>query len=72
MALITSTDAGREIERLRELREVAGLTQLELAQRAGCSLAYVRQLEAGAAPRWSRVVPDILAVFAAIKQEVNP
>lgn len=38
-------------EALRLSRRAAGLTQVELAQRAGCSLAYVQMTERGYEPR---------------------
>lgn len=48
---------------IREQRLATGLTQTELAARAGCSVAYVRQLEAGCLPRHSRVLPDVMAAL---------
>jgi transcriptional regulator with XRE-family HTH domain len=49
--------------KLRELREAAGLTQSELAQRAGLSKAGVTQLEQGRRkPAWETV----LALAAAL------
>jgi predicted transcriptional regulator len=53
----------QDVEQLREKRESAGLTQVDLARRAGYSVSYIRLLEAGLAPRWSRVVPDVLRVL---------
>jgi transcriptional regulator with XRE-family HTH domain len=47
----------------RNARRAAGLTQFELAGRAGCSLAYVRAVEGGFWPAnpdnaaaWSRIL----------------
>lgn len=45
---------------LREQRRAAGLSQQDLAQRAGCSISYVRVLEQGFAPDRSDVLPRIL------------
>lgn len=57
MAVSTSTP---QVGGIRDLRRAAGITQTELAVRAGCSVAYVRQLETGCLPRSSRVLPAIL------------
>jgi len=45
-------------ERLRELREAEGLTQQELADRAGLTLQRVFKIEQGQSedPRWSTVL----------------
>ncbi len=48
---------------VRQRRQAVGLTQIELAARAGCALSSVFNLEAGIVPRRSRVVPRILAVL---------
>lgn len=45
---------------LRAARRAAGLSQQELAQRAGCSIAYLRLLERGFAPDRSTVLPRIV------------
>jgi transcriptional regulator with XRE-family HTH domain len=52
-------------ERLRQLREGAGLTQQELAERAGCHYMTVSLLERGTQePAWPLVLQlaDVLAV----------
>lgn len=57
--------AGAEVfaVRLRELRTAAGLSQQELAQRAGMSLRQMSRLETGEnVPTW----PTILALAAAL------
>ncbi len=41
---------------VRELRDRRGLSQFQLAERAGCSLDSVRRLEAGRATRFDTVV----------------
>lgn len=44
-------------ERLRELREQAGLSRQELAERAGLKMSRIRDLEQGVnIPRWDAVV----------------
>lgn len=50
---------------LREARRAAGLTQQQLADRACCSVDYVRLLERGFSPRYSDVWPRILEALAA-------
>ena len=53
---------------IRDARKAAGLTQQQLAQRAGCSMAYVRVIEAGYTPAQSDVLPRVFAVL----NEVEP
>jgi transcriptional regulator with XRE-family HTH domain len=48
---------------LHERRKAAGLSQQRLAELAGCSLTFVRVLEAGYEPATSAVLPRILAVL---------
>ncbi len=55
---------------MRERRQGAGLTQIEVAARAGCALSTVFNLEAGIVPRRSRVVPAILAVLDQAERDV--
>ncbi len=52
-------------ESLRDRRLAVGLSQQALAERAGCSVASLRNLEAGwrATMRGSRVLGDILAAL---------
>lgn len=57
--MLTATTSSR-VGGIRSLREARGLTQVDLAQLAGCSVAYLRLLEAGCIPRRSRVLPDVL------------
>ena len=56
---------------LRKQREAVGLTQVEVARRARCSVSYVRLLESGPAPHWSRVLPDVCRVLAEAAAEVH-
>lgn len=50
-------DVDRFGGRLRELREQAGLTRQELADRAGLKLGGIRDLEQGVnQPKWGTVV----------------
>ncbi len=56
-----TTDPGGTI---RAGRRRKGLTQDALADRAGCSVDYVRLLERGYVPRYSDVLPRVLAVLA--------
>ena len=63
----TRMDAGLFAKRLKELRETAGLTQMELARRAGLSQKAVSAWELGQRePLWSHVV----ALAAAMGVEV--
>ena len=48
---------------LRGARREAGLTQQELATRAGCSLSYLVMLEMGFSPARSAVLPRIIRVL---------
>jgi predicted transcriptional regulator len=57
---MVSTQATPKPGDLRKLRAHAELSQQALAVAAGCSLAYVRLLEAGYEPRDSEVLPRIL------------
>jgi transcriptional regulator with XRE-family HTH domain len=56
----TGASGGRA---LRDLRRAAGLTQVELAHAARCSIATVALFEAGYAPERSTVLPRIIAVL---------
>lgn len=51
---------------IRAAREAAGLTQQQLAQRAGVSLAYLRMIEGGYTPTSSKS-----PAFARILAEVE-
>jgi transcriptional regulator with XRE-family HTH domain len=64
-ASIVSSDVGS----LRALREARGLTQVDVARRAGCSVSYIRLLEAGGVPHKSRVLPDVLRVLVPKRSE---
>ncbi len=55
---------------MRQRRQAVGLTQIEVAARAGCALSSVFNLEAGIVPRRSRVVPAILAVLDQAEQDL--
>lgn len=50
----------------REARRAAGLTQQRLAHIAGCSIGYVRHLEAGYRPQSVAQSPQLRAVAAAL------
>lgn len=50
---------------IRERRRRKGLTQEQLADRAGCSIDYVRLLDRGYVPRYSDVLPRVLSVLNA-------
>ncbi|MGZ4254814.1 MAG: helix-turn-helix domain-containing protein [Solirubrobacteraceae bacterium] len=63
---MSTTATPRVGPELREARRRAGLTQERLAQVAGCSLAYVRQLETGLAPANSQKLADIWRVLDAL------
>ncbi len=53
-------ELGREIV---EMRKAAGLTQVELASRAGVGLRFVRELERGKATVRLDKVNQVLALF---------
>lgn len=53
------TLAPGQVGSLRAARRAAGLTQQTLAERAGCSISYVRLIEQGFAPTSSDVLPRI-------------
>ena len=54
---MASTEADRFAGRLRELREGAGLSREQLADRAGMKVNGVRDLEQGVrSPRWETVL----------------
>lgn len=57
---------------LREQRRAAGLSQQRVAELAGCSLTFVRVLEAGYAPVTSNVLPRIHAVLDGPTQSSAP
>lgn len=61
MGTTTTSGAGRD---LREARERAGLTRVELAALAGCSLAQLASIEQGAVPKRSQVLRAALAALA--------
>ena len=55
---------GRFAVRLRELRLAQGMTQFDLSNRAGVSLAFVGRLEAGAASCTVEVLDKIAKALA--------
>ncbi len=57
---------------IREARKAAGLTQQQLATLAGCSMAYVRVIEAGYTPAQSDVLPRVFAVLNERRQDGHP
>jgi y4mF family transcriptional regulator len=48
---------------LKELREKAGLTQVELAKRSGVGLRFIRELEQGKTTARMDKVNQVLALF---------
>ena len=52
------------LDDIRALRRAAGLSQVELAVRAGCSPSFVGQVEQGYQPPSSAAVARIRAVLA--------
>ena len=61
-----TANANRPTGAIRSARKAAGLSQEQLAQRAGCSTAYVRVLEGGYAPD-----PDASPVYAQVLDVLN-
>lgn len=55
------------IHSLRERRENLGLTRMELARLADCSLTYTQILEAGLTPKRGDVLPRIENVLTALE-----
>lgn len=49
---------------------MAGLTQLELAVRAGCSPGFIAQAEAGYIPKRSKVMERVTAVLDKVETAV--
>jgi predicted transcriptional regulator len=50
-------------------REQLGLTRATLAARAGCSLTYLQNIEAGVIPKLSLVMPRVEAVLDGLEAE---
>lgn len=50
---------------LRARRKAAGLTQAQLARAADCSLSIIGHFEAGAIPKRSLVLSNVLAALTA-------
>lgn len=48
---------------IRQMRRAAGLTQIELARLAGCSLATLRNFEQGGIPERSPILGAVLDVL---------
>jgi transcriptional regulator with XRE-family HTH domain len=69
MASVNATDRSGG---LREQRRAAGLSQQRVAELAGCSLTFVRVLEAGYEPVTSNVLPRIEAVLDGRKTSEGP
>ena len=62
-------------ERIRELRQQAGLSREKLARFANCSAAFIVTVERGYVPEKSAVVPEIervLAVLTGAENEQRP
>lgn len=57
------------VERIREQRRAAGLSQDRLARLAGCSVAMMIAIERGYIPRRSRVLPEIERVLATLNEQ---
>jgi len=57
---------------IRKARKSAGLTQQQLASLAGCSMAYIRVIEAGYTPAQSEVLPRVLAALNESSPEGEP
>jgi transcriptional regulator with XRE-family HTH domain len=60
MSRTTTDPSGR---RLREAREAAGLSRIELAAMIGCSLSQLGNIEQGAVPKRSRVLDAAMAAI---------
>jgi predicted transcriptional regulator len=60
---MSTTTLPRQSEDLRALRRAAGLSQVDVAVRAGCSPSFVGQVEAGYRPVRSHLVERIRAVL---------
>jgi predicted transcriptional regulator len=54
---------------VRVRREQLGLTRAQLAARAGCSLTYLQNIEAGVIPKLSLVMPRVEAVLDGLEAE---
>jgi len=57
---------------LRERREKLGLTRMDLARLAGCSLTYAQILEAGLTPKYGHVLPRVERVLTALENGDEP
>jgi transcriptional regulator with XRE-family HTH domain len=66
MTRTTTDPVGR---RLRNAREAAGLTRIELATMVGCSLSQLGNIEQGAVPRRSRVLEAAFAAIESVNDE---
>lgn len=64
----SSSDAGA----LRERRRALGLTQVDLARAAGCSVSYIRLLEVGCVPARSRVLPAVWKALGCESSAIFP
>ena len=54
---------------IRARRKALGLTQRDLAAKAGCSLSYLTNMEAGCVPVRSNVAPRVLGVLKGLEHE---
>ncbi len=61
-------------ERLKDLREKAGLTQQQVAERAGVSISIVTKIEYGLTedPRWSTMVALARGLGCSVADLVDP
>jgi transcriptional regulator with XRE-family HTH domain len=68
LALMANANAQytRETGGIRSQRRHAGLTQQQLAEIVGCSMSYVRLLEAGFTPSEGEVLPRIERALAVL------
>lgn len=59
---VTTTTVGLVADgAVRSRREKLGISRAALAARAGCSVTYLQNIEAGAVPRLSEVMPRLEA-----------
>jgi len=72
MALTTTTTiVETHATPIRERREHLGLSRHALAARAGCSVTYLQNIEAGCLPRLSLVMPQIEATLDGLEASVQ-
>jgi predicted transcriptional regulator len=57
---------------IRSRRLAAGLSQLDLAQRAGCSWSTIRLFDRGYEPAHSETLARVLAVLEQVESDPRP